>query len=146
MKQFNAFTLTFVLSVLTSILITILALLVSPKVGHSQSGNFNLFGGQEILAAFIVGCIYGGILGTIVGLLSGGFFSTVVVGRENSTEAYALVVAFALLTGFGECVFFYFADPSRFSEDGPILPVYLVISGFLTSLIPQLLAKKWFGF
>ncbi|HQU91817.1 MAG TPA: hypothetical protein PLK77_05940 [Pyrinomonadaceae bacterium] len=145
MNQLKAFILIFALSILTSISITVLALLAASKA-NPQSGNFDLFADHEILAAFFVGCIYGGIIGAFVGLLSGSFFSTMVQNRQGRGEAYVLIAGFAFIMGLTECLFLFLTDRSRFYDDGPILPIYLLVSGFITSFLPQLVAKKWFGF
>ena len=82
--------LVFVLSVAVSALITIAALLISSKINPPQSGNFNLFEGYEFLIGITAGSIYGGIIGILIGLVTGICFKFNIIYLNSDFYRYPL--------------------------------------------------------
>lgn len=138
MRQLKAFVLVFVISVLTSCIVTIVGLYTASKIRPPSPGNFRILEGFQ--AAFLAGIIYGGTIGIAIGFVSSIFYIGFVQSMGDVTRAIWIITAFSFLVGIVECIFYLADNHVVFFENEPIL-LYLFVSGFLTAFVPLFVTK-----
>ncbi len=106
------------------------------------SGNFNLFEGYEVFLLILAGIIYGGLIGIVIGLLTGTFYILIVQSIENSVLTYLLMGLFGIVIGFVG----YLISLDVFAQtadEKPIAAGFFILSIFLASFIPFIVVRRF---
>lgn len=143
MKRVKAISFVFFITVLTSIVLTFVALYIASKVRPPSPGSFSMISG--VGAALVAGALYGTVIGIPIGLISSIFYVGLVQNLVNSMTAFWVILAFSFLVGLLVCLFLLLDNGSEILADR-LLSLYMVTSGTLTALIPLSIARYYFSF